>query len=260
MTDQDLFDALGFSWTRMGRDIDAPRHSAKRVCYLLQRQLPVFVWDAGMLENNPFTFVEVKTLMDGITVGGRRLSDQDQILNLAESHRMLIDIIKNNKFSLSRKQFCQFNKIVARNESLEWGCFRDQGEEKRCSVTVNCGELGVHHPPKTEPGGQNLIALFDHGVGAMRSAITSPLELASAFFLFGAFQQFFFDGNKRTSRLMMNGILMSQGLDAISFPAAQAQEFNARMTRFYINKNGNEMFDFIYDLHQQAVNLHHDTA
>jgi hypothetical protein len=27
-----------------------------------------FVWDAAQLENNPYTYVEVKTLLDGVTV------------------------------------------------------------------------------------------------------------------------------------------------------------------------------------------------
>ena len=41
--------------------------------------LPEFIWDASMLEGNPFTFPEVMTLLDGVTVGGHKLSDQEQI-------------------------------------------------------------------------------------------------------------------------------------------------------------------------------------
>ena len=35
---------------------------------------------------------------------------------------------------------------------------------------------------------------------------------------------------------MMNGILMSSGMDAISVPAAQAQAFNEKMVRFYLTR------------------------
>ena len=52
-----------------------------------------------------------------------------------------------------------------------------------------------------------------------------------AYFLFGALQQFYFDGNKRTSRFMLNGILMLNGVDAISVPAARLQDFNEKMVR-----------------------------
>jgi hypothetical protein len=55
--------------------------------------LPEYVWDAGVLEGNPFTFPEVKTLLEGVTVGGRKLSDQEQILNLAESSKHVMDLV-----------------------------------------------------------------------------------------------------------------------------------------------------------------------
>jgi len=68
-----------------------------------------------------------------------------------------------------------------------------------------------------------------------------------------ASQQFFFDGNKRTSRFMMNGILMSTGIDAISIPAAKAQDFNEKMVRFYMTKDATEMLVFLIACHPDAV-------
>jgi prophage maintenance system killer protein len=68
-----------------------------------------------------------------------------------------------------------------------------------------------------------------------------------AFFLFGALQQFYFDGNKRTARFMMNGVLLSHGCDAISVPAKRAQEFNENMVRFYLGKDATEMMRFLID-------------
>jgi len=83
-----------------------------------------------------------------------------------------------------------------------------------------------------------------------------PFEKAAAFFLFGALQQFFFDGNKRTSRFMMNGILMSNGIDAISVPAAKAHEFNEKMVRFYLSKDATEMMAFLVDCHPEVGAIH----
>ncbi|MBB5456397.1 hypothetical protein [Paraburkholderia sp. Cpub6] len=53
-------------------------------------------------------------------------------------------------------------------------------------------------------------------------------------------QQFFFDGNKRKSRFMMNGVLMANGIDVISVPAHRAADFNEKMVRFYLSKDGTE--------------------
>lgn len=60
------------------------------------------------------------------------------------------------------------------------------------------------------------------------------------------------DGNKRTSRFMMNGVLMSHGIDAISVPAAKAQEFNEKMVRFYLSKDATEMMAFLAGCHPDA--------
>jgi len=83
--------------------------------------------------------------------------------------------------------------------------------------------------------------------------VSDAFEKGAAFFLFGALQQFFFDGNKRTSRFMMNGVLMSNGIDAISIPAAKAQVFNEKMIRFYLNRDATEMLRFLIDCHPEAV-------
>jgi hypothetical protein len=68
-------------------------------------------------------------------------------------------------------------------------------------------------------------------------------------------QQFFFDGNKRTSRFMMNGVLMTAGIDAVSIPAVRAAEFNSRMVDFYMNRNATEMMSFVLDCHPEAAQI-----
>jgi prophage maintenance system killer protein len=85
--------------------------------------------------------------------------------------------------------------------------------------------------------------------------VSNPFERATAFFLFGSLQQFFFDGNKRTSRFMMNGVLMSQGIDAVSIPAVRAAEFNSRMVDFYITRDATEMMAFVLDCHPEASRI-----
>jgi Fic family protein len=212
--------------------------------------LPEFVWDASMLEGNPFTFPEVKTLLDGVTIGGRKISDQEQVLNLAESSKRLLTMVKGGQFELSKPIFTELNGIVARKEALEWGVFRGEGQEKNYTPDVALGEQGRYTPLPTLSGAPELNRVFRDGVAALQAC--KPFEQAIAFFLFGALQQFFFDGNKRTSRFMMNGVLMSHGIDAISVPAARAQEFNEKMVRFYLSKDATEMMAFLVACHPEA--------
>lgn len=251
----DLFAELGFRWDRRTVPAHVPTHSIDRACYRFKRMLPEFVWDAGVLEGNPFTFPEVKTLLDGVTVGGRKVSDQEQILNLAESSKHLLALVKKGKFSLHKATFCELHGIVARNEALEWGHFRGEGEETSFTPDVALGERGRYTPLPTIVGAPELNQRFMQGTQALKDHVSSPFEQGTAFFLFGALQQFFFDGNKRTSRFMMNGILMSAGIDAISVPAARAQEFNEKMVRFYLTKDASEMMQFLVTCHPDLAQV-----
>lgn len=85
--------------------------------------------------------------------------------------------------------------------------------------------------------------------------LPTPYEQALAYFLFGALQQFYFDGNKRTARFMMNGHLMSHGIDAISVPARRAREFNTLMVAFYRLKVATPMIAFLTACHPDADEL-----
>jgi hypothetical protein len=93
----DLFSALGFNWNRLKTPDTISTHSIERVTFRFHQMLSVFVWDASVLEGNPFTYPEVKTLLDGVSVGGRKISDQEQVLNLAESSKHLLALGSPNE-------------------------------------------------------------------------------------------------------------------------------------------------------------------
>jgi prophage maintenance system killer protein len=237
-----LFSALGFRWNRSVVPAVVPTHSVERVAFRFHRMLPEFVWDASVL--------------DGVTIGGRKISDQEQVLNLATSSKHLLALVKAGKFSLDKATFTELHGLVARNEALEWGHFRGEGLEASYTPDVGLGEHGRYTPLATVAGAPELNRVFDSGLQVLQSEVQQPFEKAAAFFLFGALQKFFFDGNKRTSRFMMNGILMSAGIDAISVPAAKTQEFNERMVRFYLERDATEMMAFLIDCHPDAEKIH----
>ena len=122
---------------------------------------------------------------------------------------------------------------------------------------VGLGECGRYTPLATVVGAPALYRVFASNLHALESGIQKPFEKAAAFFLFGALQQSFLDGNKRTSRFMMKGILMSAGIDAISVPAAKAQEFNEKVVRFYLERDATEMMAFLLHCHPDAVKISH---
>jgi hypothetical protein len=87
-------------------------------------------------------------------------------------------------------------------------------------------------PSPTEGGGHNLVAEYQRGLDAV-GEITNPLERAIVFEAYVARGQLFYDGNKRQSRHLMNGELLSHGVRAISVPAQARQECNVAMVHLH---------------------------
>jgi len=234
---------LGFYWASeviplpvVFEDLD---RQIARACFRAKKILAELVYNTTALEDNPFTFPEVQTLLEGITVGGHKLHDEQQVLNQAASWKFLIEKVAGREFSVTKEMFCELHRLVAREEALVWGTFRD-GDVRIAGTS--------HHPPEAA----KLDELFAEGV-AYLNQIVNPIEKGIMAFLFGALNQFFWDGNKRTARLIMNGIVMSAGHEAISIPARLRLDFNIKMIRFYDSKDATEMAKFLVDL-SESVN------
>ncbi len=186
---------------------------------LAKRQLAEFVYDAVNLEGINFTLPEIQTLLDGITVGGHKITDQRIALNQADTWRALFKLIENNRFEITGETACALHLIAAKDEALEWGRFRSGG------VTI----AGTDHMP---PKADSLPEWFERMVDDA-SGISDVYDQAIHFFLTMARCQFFYDVNKRMGRFMMNGFLLSRGYPAINLPAKRQLEFNQLMLPFY---------------------------
>lgn len=123
-----LFEKLGFAWDRsaVAAGVSA---SVERAVFRYKQMLAQFVFDASALEGNPFTFPQVKTLLDGVTVGGHKFSDEQQVLNLVAAAKALFTLVKDHHFTLDKLTFDRLHALVAREEALEWGHFRGEGQE-----------------------------------------------------------------------------------------------------------------------------------
>ncbi|MDF1880060.1 hypothetical protein JHD50_01885, partial [Sulfurimonas sp. MAG313] len=107
--------------------------------YMAKKDKIDFIYNTSSLEGNAMTFPEVQTLLEGITVGGHKLSDEQHILNQNRSVDLLFSMIEDSSFSLSKETLCLLHAEVAKEEALSWGVFRD--------ASVNIGGTD-YLPPK----------------------------------------------------------------------------------------------------------------
>jgi hypothetical protein len=78
----------GFRWERLAAHPQLLR-PIEQACARLHSNIPVFTWDAGVIEGHPLTYGEVETLLNGNAIAGRKQSDQEQVLNFAAGIRRL---------------------------------------------------------------------------------------------------------------------------------------------------------------------------
>ncbi|GAA3884065.1 hypothetical protein GCM10022381_27820 [Leifsonia kafniensis] len=241
----------GITWDRSAVDWSLlERSTVDRVRSRFRASLPEYIWDAAALEGNPYTLPEVQTLLEGITVTGHRIADQDQILALNEGFnlidKLVSGLVDGRNFHLDKATSDEVHAKVAVHEAIESGHFRGEGAAGG-GGHVSIGALGTFHASEPGENGANLKREFRRLTAYLLEDLEDPREQAVAYFCAATRRHFYFDGNKRTSKLMMAGHLMNNGYDAISISARRQLEFNQLLAPLFDDGDATEMMRFIID-------------
>jgi Fic family protein len=214
--------------------------------------LAQIVTDVVNLEDISYTVPEVQALLDGITVGGHKIQDKLITLNQIQAWRFLFESIENNTFEVSKEFVLKLHTLVANQESLTWGEFRNG------MVSIS----GTNYiPPKPSNTIWNELELetnerlifknqFNENAVSKLKEVDTYIAAINLFAKM-ARTHFFFDGNKRTGRMMMSGILLVHGYPMINVPAKRKVEFNKVMIDYY----NSEQFD---PIHQFLISCLHN--
>lgn len=198
---------------------------------LAKRDVPALVYDAVNLEGVAMTLPEVQTILDGITVGGHKISDQNMAINQANAWHFIFDLIEQEAFEFNKEIALKIHAIAGKEEALEWGAFRSG------YVTITGSEYDPPSPNELDEKWSKVQKQVECQADIYNQAITAFLQMARA--------QFLWDVNKRTGRFMMNGILLSNGFPIINVQAKRQQEFNTLMLDFYSSNDMTAMNGFL---------------
>ncbi|MBF0468772.1 MAG: Fic family protein [Desulfamplus sp.] len=177
------------------------------------------------------TLPEVQTILDGITVGGHKISDQRMVINQADTWKRIFELVDENKFEFKKNIALELHKIAGKEEAFEWGVFRSG------NVLISGSDYEPPPPEKLD----ELWLETEYEV----SLIADVYDKAIAVFLKMARTQFFWDVNKRMGRFMMNGILLKYGYPIINVPVKRQLEFNKLMLEFYSSNDMKDMNLFL---------------
>ena len=178
--------------------------------HLAMRDVPSLVYEAVNLEGIAITLPEVQTILDGVTVGGHKISDQNIVIHQADTWAHLFRLIDADRFEFSKAIALELHGIAGQEEAFEWGVFRS-------------GNVAIGGSEYEPPGPDRLDALWLE-IEFQIKQIADVYDKAIAAFLQMARVQFFWDVNKRMGRFMMNGILLHAGYPVINVPVRKQLE------------------------------------
>lgn len=232
------------TWRPGAVDFDLIRPSTvERALFRLEKSLPELVWNAAALEGNTFTLPQVQTLLDGVTVGGKRIEEAEQILALSEGMGLMIGAVRDRSFSLNKEMSDRVHGAVAKHEAIESGSFRGEGAVNG-GGSVRLAAGGTVDGDPTGPGGEQLQADYSNLLAALGS-LDDPRARALLYFASATRSQFYFDGNKRTARIMMTGALIRSGFEPVNIPFARQEEFNVALDELFRTDDGTRLVAFL---------------
>ena len=200
-------------------------------------------WDenvyCGMkMENRAVTFPQTQTILNGVNVPNVQLDDIQAILNMRDAWKFLLSTVNEE---VTFEYWCKLNEYIARNEALEWGKLR----------TGSVGISGTDYEPP--------IPTKEKTVEELKSILSAPdvssTDKALEAFTWGARGQFFWDGNKRTSLMLANKILISSGSGIMTITDKYMEQFNALLLNYYSTGKSGELKQFLYENAIQGMTI-----
>ena len=196
--------------------------------FLAKRNLVDNIYANARMEGLNITFPQTKTILDGVNVPNLKIDEIQCILNLRDAWKYVINNVKE-KFDINF--ICKINELVARNESLAWGVLR------KGSVQITGTEY-VPEIPNEEKVKKDIEKILN---------IENPTERSIEYMLYGMRSQLFWDGNKRTSTICANKIMIENGCGIIKVPDNKLEEFTVLLSEFYSTNKKDKIKQFIFD-------------
>ena len=180
-------------------------------------------WKSSEIEGNTYTLLEtVNLLKDKIEAKGKKREEAIMLLNHKEALKAIVE----------QPEYFQAISL-SRMEDVHSLLIDGLGVTRNLRH-VRVGISGTNYRP-LEVEAQIREAVAD--MCALVNGKSDPYEKALLTLLLISYIQPFVDGNKRTSRLMSNAMLIANGCCPLSFRTVEADDYRAALLLFYEQNN-----------------------
>lgn len=214
----------------MGKFTDKYHLNKSQSLFLAKKGQIKNIYCGMKMENRAVTLDQTQSILNGINIPNVQFDDIQAILNMRDAWKFLLNTISE---TVTFEYWCKLNDYIARNEALEWGKLR----------TGNVGISGTDYIPPI-PEKEKVIAGLEDIVSDKDITAT---EKALEIFVWGTKGQFFWDGNKRTSLMLANKILISAGAGIMTITDKYMEQFNVSLLEYYNTGKSDKLKRFLYD-------------
>lgn len=199
-----------------------------------------YAHNSTAIEGNTLSLIETKVLLeDQISVGNKSLREIYEVVNHNKAFSYVKKCISDNK-PLDENIVKDIHSILMEN-ILVGGVYRN----------VEVRITGAKHKP---PAPSEMYYQIKEFFSDMNSkSDLNPIELAA--WTHAEFVKIhpFVDGNGRTSRLIMNYQLMSNGFLPVSVNKEDRLEYFNHLEEYAVNGNLSPFIDFVAELEEQQL-------
>ncbi|MBO5441888.1 MAG: Fic family protein [Alphaproteobacteria bacterium] len=205
----------------------------------LERLTIELAWKSSKIEGNTYTLLDTERLLkDNVSAKGKSKAETQMILNHKKALDYLIDRPEYYK-ELSLSKIEDIHRLLVDGLDVSLGIRRNV-----------VGIVGTNYKPidnafQIKEALQELIKIINQ--------TENPLEKALLAVLMIAYIQPFEDGNKRTSRILGNALLLANNYCPLSYRSVDEVEYKKAIILFYEQNNASYFKQLFLEQFKQAV-------
>jgi len=212
------YSGLNFNFSKIDtlkNEIDKYRPLSKNIVKSLREKLIIeWTYNSNAIEGNTLTMLETKVVLEGITIGGKNVTEHLETINHKDAIEYLETLIKKNN-DLTEWTLKNIHQLILKEIDDD-----NAGKYRAENVTIS----GARHIP---PNHMILSELMQKLYVEYEKEWNNYHPVVKACLLHGEFVKIhpFIDGNGRTARLILNFELMKYGYTPIVITKERKAEY-----------------------------------
>lgn len=207
-----------------------------------------YTYESNRIEGNTLTYQETHLVInEGVTIGGKPMIDHLEAINHNEAVHWLYELL-NGKEDISKRNVLDLHRIVLKSiDSSNAGVYR------KVPVMISGSE---HKPPEPFLIEKLMEDYFMHYT--KQKSILHPVILAAEMHERLASIHPFIDGNGRTSRLVMNFILLKNGFTIANLKGdtKSRMDYYKALENVQVHNNPEPFYHLITDKVIESIEEH----